>query len=386
MSIFGGIILDKWGIKKTGILFVGLCVLGVLISAYGASPYFAAGNFDHNLLSSFLPEYSPQLKMLMIGRLFFGLGAETSIIVINKIIAKWFKGKELALAFGTNIAISRLGTAAALILSPQFSSNPSTWYYAIWIAAILMLVGFITFLIYVSFDAKYSPKDDTSAKLAADEEFHLSDITELIKNKSFIFICLLCVTFYSAVFPFQAYCPDLLHNKFGLDIEFSGILSSLITWGTIVFTPLFGSFVDKKGKRASLMVFGSVLLIISHLILSMTSLSPYIPMFTLGIAFSLVPAAMWPSVALIVDEKRLGTAYGFMTAIQNLGLWGFPILAGYVLDITNQGIAPDSGKLDYTVTILIFAILGILGLFFAFMLKYYDAKSSGYGLELASKN
>ncbi len=381
MSIFGGIILDKWGIRKTGFLFVGLCVLGVLLSAYASSPFFAAGSFDYNLLNSFLPEYSPALKLLMLGRLLFGLGAETSIVVVNKIIAKWFKGKELAFAFAVNISIARLGTAAALILSPVFSTDPSTWYYAIWIAAMLMSIGFLTFVIYTIYDAKLSPKDDISAKLAADEEFRMSDIWDLLRNKSFIYICLLCVTFYSAVFPFQAYCPDLLHNKFGLSLSWSGTLTSVIIWGTIIFTPLFGSFVDRRGKRASLMIMGSVLLIISHLTLGLTYVSPYVAMFVLGIAFSLVPAAMWPSVAMIVEEKKLGTAYGVMASIQNLGLWGFPILAGYLLDATNRGVSADSGQLDYTWTILMFAGLGVLGLAFAFLLKNADAKSGGYGLE-----
>ena len=381
MSIFGGIILDKWGIRKTGYLFVGLCVLGVLLSAYASSPFFAEGAFDYNLLNSFLPEYSPALKLLMLGRLLFGLGAETSIVVVNKIIAKWFKGKELAFAFAVNISIARLGTAAALILSPVFSTDPSTWYYAIWIAAMLMSIGFLTFVIYTIYDAKLSPKDDSSAKLAADEEFRMSDIWDLLRNKSFIYICLLCVTFYSAVFPFQAYCPDLLHNKFGLSLSWSGTLTSVIIWGTIIFTPLFGSFVDRRGKRASLMIMGSVLLIISHLTLGLTYVSPYVAMFVLGIAFSLVPAAMWPSVAMIVEEKKLGTAYGVMASIQNLGLWGFPILAGYLLDATNRGVSADSGQLDYTWTILMFAGLGVLGLAFAFLLKNADAKSGGYGLE-----
>lgn len=381
MSIFGGIILDKWGIRKTGFLFVGFCVLGVLLSAYGSSPFFGKGGLDYNILNSFLPQFSPELKMLMVGRLLFGLGAETSIVVVNKIIAKWFKGKELAFAFAINISIARLGTAAALILSPVFSTNPSTWYYAIWIAAMLMSIGFLTFVIYTIYDAKVSPKDDTSAKLAADEEFKMSDIWDLLKNKSFIYICLLCVTFYSAVFPFQAYCPDLLHNKFGLSLSWSGTLTSVIIWGTILFTPLFGSFVDRKGKRASLMIMGSILLIASHLTLGLTYVSPYVAMFILGMAFSLVPAAMWPSVAMIVEEKKLGTAYGVMASIQNLGLMGFPILAGYLLDFTNQGVKPDSGQLDYTWTILMFAVLGLCGLVFAFLLKNADAKSSGYGLE-----
>jgi MFS family permease len=215
----------------------------------------------------------------------------------------------------------------------------------------------------------------------------MSDIVELLKNRSFMYVILLCVTFYSAVFPFQAYCPDLLHNKFGLDIEWSGILSSLIIWGTIVFTPLFGAFVDRKGKRASLMLLGSLLLIMTHLILALTSVTPYVAMFILGIAFSLVPASMWPSVALIVEEKRLGTAYGMMAALQNLGLWAFPILAGMILDKTNPGvteatIAAGTATYSYTWTILMFAALGIVGFAFALLLRREDGRA-GNKLELA---
>ncbi len=383
MSILGGIILDRWGIRKTGLLFVSLCVLGTFFSSYGASPYFSNGGFGYSFVSSIFPSVSPELKMLMLGRLLFGLGAETSIVVSNKIMVKWFKGKELALAFGVNLAVARLGTAAALILSPVFV-NYIHWTTALWTATILMTIGLVCFVIYIYLDRKHTPKEDKSAKLAEDEIFRLRDIVDLVKNKSFIYVCILCVTFYSAVFPFQSYCPDLLHNKFNLSIEWSGILSSLIIWGTIVFTPLFGYFVDKKGKRASLMFVGSALLILSHLILSLTYLTPYIPMFILGIAFSLVPAAMWPSVALIVEEKKLGTAYGTMASIQNLGLWAFPIIAGWVLDKTNVGVPP--GNLDYTYTILVFAGLGIIGFLFAFLLKHNETKGKSHGLELPSKS
>ncbi|MBL0174430.1 MAG: MFS transporter [Ignavibacteria bacterium] len=387
MSIFGGIILDKWGIRKTGFLFVLVCFLGALTTAYGASDSFARGGVVYGIFDSFLPSYSPQLKMMMLGRLLFGLGAETSIVVINKIIVKWFKGKELAFAFAVNVAIARLGTALALIFSPQLIKDPVGWTWALWVAAIAMGVGFVFFLIYMMYDSATTPKGSRDGALAADEEFHMSDIVELLKNRSFIYVILLCVTFYSAVFPFQAYCPDLLHNKFGLDIEWSGILSSLIIWGTILFTPLFGAFVDRKGKRASLMLVGSFLLIATHLILSLTHVTPYVAMFILGIAFSLVPASMWPSVALIVEEKRLGTAYGMMAALQNLGLWGFPILAGYILDTTNPGVtettvASGTAMFDYTYTILMFAVLGFVGFFFAIMLKREDAKA-GNKLELA---
>lgn len=381
MSIFGGIILDRWGIRKTGIMFVVFCVLGTLISAYGASPSFTQGGFGHSLMSGFFDQVSPELKMLMLGRLLFGLGAETSIVVVNKVIVKWFKGKELALAFGLNIAIARIGTAAALIFSPMLIET-GHWTNALWVAAMLMGIGLLAFILYVFFDIKNTPPNDNSAKLAADEIFRIQDIWDLLKNKSFIYVCLLCVTFYSAVFPFQSYCPDLLHNKFGVSIETSGMLTSLIIWGTILFTPLFGYLVDRKGKRASVMLIGSGLLILTHLTLSLTYITPYIPMFILGIAFSLVPAAMWPAVALIVEEKKLGTAYGVMAAIQNLGLWAFPILAGTILDATNPGVI--AGKLDYTMTMLMFAGLGFVGFLLAYLLRRNELTGKGHGLEQPS--
>ena len=282
-----------------------------------------------------------------------------------------------------------LGTAFALILSPVLIESHYFWTYALLIAAVLMGVGLMFFIIYMIFDARVSGgANHEQSLLDADEEFHLSDITALLKNRSYIYVILLCVTFYSAVFPFQAYCPDLLHNKFGLSIDVSGTLTSLIIWGTIVFTPLFGYFVDKKGKRASLMLIGSFLLVVVHLTLSLTSVTPYIPMFVLGIAFSLVPAAMCPSVALIVDERRLCTAYGIMASLQNLGLWAFPILAGYFLDKTNPDVTEEmlaqGATYDYTWTILMFAILGVIGLLVAWLLKREDAGAKGYGLELAS--
>jgi len=382
MAIFGGIILDRWGIRRTGTLFVFFCALGALVTAWGASDAFLAGGFGYGAISSILSDYSPQLKMMMLGRLLFGLGAETSIVVINKVMVKWFKGRELALAFAVNIAIARLGTAAALIFSPQLISGPSGWTWALWIAAITMTAGFLFWLLYLAYDAASGGSKERDGVLGPDEHFRLSDISALLKNKSFLYVILLCVTFYSAVFPFQAYCPDLLHNKFGLDIEWSGVLSSLIIWGTIVFTPIFGLFVDKRGKRASLMLVGSMLLIVTHLVLALTHLTPYVAMFILGIAFSLVPAAMWPSVALIVEEKRLGTAYGAMASLQNLGLWAFPILAGWILDAANPG-AESGAAFDYTWTILMFAALGVLGLLFAYLLKREDAGSSGHGLERA---
>ena len=390
MAVVGGIILDRIGIRKTGFLFTLFCALGALITAYGASGSFLRGGFGYGFLSSFMKNVSPQLKMMIIGRLLYGLGAETSIVVINKILVKWFKGKELAFAFGVNLALARLGTAAALILSPIIVEGSTSWTSALWTAAILMGVGLLFFVVYMMYDKRYDREVKSGSLLDEDERFRFSDIVDLLKNKSFIYVVLLCVTFYSAVFPFQAYCPDFLHNKFDLSLKFSGMLSSLIIWGTIVFTPLFGWFVDNKGKRATLMFYGSGMLVFVHLILALTRVTPFVPMFILGIAFSLVPAAMWPSVARIVAEKRLGTAYGLMTSIQNVGLFAFPILAGKITDLSNPDITLDmlsegTATLNYTNTILMFVGLGILGFLFATLLKREDAKDTGFGLELPEK-
>jgi MFS family permease len=325
MAVVGGILLDRYGIRKIGFLFTLFCAIGVFITAYGASDMFRTGDGPlYRLLGSFLNGYSPELKLMIFGRLLFGLGAETSIVVINKIIAKWFRGKELAFAFAVNLAIARLGTAAALILSPVLIETPTGWTTAVWVAAVAMATGLLFFVIYMFYD--HRAEQAATAALADDERFQIGDITKLLRNLSFIYITLLCLTFYSAIFPFQAYCPDLLHNKFGLSLKMSGMLSSLIIWGTIVFTPIFGWLVDRRGRRATLMFYGSAMLLVSHLILALTHLSPYIPMFVLGIALSLVPAAMWPAVPLIVDERRLGTAYGLMKSQQKIDLTQITII------------------------------------------------------------
>jgi len=379
MAVFGGIILDKIGIRRTGFLFVGVMAIGAFLTAYGTCDYYRNGGFGYDLFSSFLPSYSPELKMMLLGRFFFGLGAETSIVVISKIIVKWFKGKDLALAFGVKIGFGRLGTALALNLSPALA-NGNDISVAVWLAAILVLIGLMAFIVYIMFDIKLNKQLKQDRAQKKDEEFRIKDIITLLKNKSFIFVALLCVTFYSAVFPFQSFAPDFFLNKFGVSMEESGRIASMLAIGTLIFTPLFGLFVDKRGKSASLMFAGSLILVVVHLTFALTDVSPYIPMIFLGMAFSLVPAAMWPTVVKLVKESRIGTAYGLMYSIQNLGLWGFPILAGYVLDTTNPA---GTETLDYTYTMLMFASLGLLGLFFAYMLKRVD-KKEGYGLELPS--
>ncbi|MBN3035859.1 MAG: MFS transporter [Bacteroidales bacterium] len=388
MCIWGGIILDRLGIRRTGFLFVLLMAAGAMVTAYGSSTFYVNGGPGYSLMGSFLPAYSPELKMMLLGRFLFGLGAETSIVVISKIIVKWFKGKELAMAFGFKIGIARSGSWAAFYFSPTLANALPHWSWAIWLAALLLIMALLAFLIYTMADARIDRQQLQGNLITQKDRFRMQDMVQLVTNRSFIFVTLLCMTFYSAVFPFQSFAPDFFLNRFGFTPEMSGKIASLLSVGTAIFTPLAGMFIDRKGRSATVMVAGSLMILGIHLCFAWTFVSPYILMILLGIAFSMVPAAMWPSVAKIVDEKRIGTAYGTMFAIQNLGLWAFPLLIGIVLDGTNPGITPamvasGSASYDYTWAILMLAGLGLLGLLFAILLKREDRKS-GYRLELPS--
>jgi len=374
MAVIGGVILDKLGIRRTGFMFIFFMAFGAILTAYGASDMYQNG-LGYGLMSSFMPHYSPELKIMLLGRFFYGLGAETSIVVISKVLVKWFKGKDLALAFGLKVGFGRLGTFAALNLSPILANSGKTLDTAVWLAGILVCIGLLAFIIYIIFDIKFDKEVNEKQELLSEKEkFKISDVWDILTNRAYIFIALLCVTFYSAVFPFVAFAPDFFANKFGMSAVASGQITSLLPLGTMIFTPIFGALIDRLGKAASVMTFGSLILLIVHLTFALTNFPPYLPMILLGVSFSLVPAAMWPTMVKLVKEKEIGTAYGLMYSIQNLGLWGFPILAGIILDATNQG-TPE--VLDYTYTILMFASLGLLGLFFGFMLKRNDKK---YGL------
>ena len=387
MAVIGGIILDRIGIRITGTMFIGSMVVGSFLTWYGATETFNSGGLGYAFLGSFMTDYSPALKMMSIGFFMFGLGAETTCVVISKVVVKWFKGRELALALGLNIAVARLGMGAALIVSPRLIQP--TWTTPIFFGFVLLACGLIAFIFYTFIDRAYDKREKDMGEQAEDEAFRFADLGKLLTNPSFIYVALLCVTFYSAVFPFVKYAPDMMVNKFGIDKETSGFITAILPFGTIVFTPLFGWVCDYKGKSASLMILGSILLIVVHLLFSLTAITPYVPMFILGVAFSLVPAAMWPSVAKIVDESRIGTAYGLMFSIQNIGLWAFPMLIGKVLDASNPGVAEAKAAgqavvYDYTYPVLMLAGLGLVGLMFAFLLKHAD-KTSGFGLEQPKK-
>jgi MFS family permease len=472
MIIIGGIILDKWGIRIAGLAFGGLATLGAGISAAAAAGYFG-------------DDKSTMLTMMIIGRIMFGSGLEVVCVVATRTIVKWFKGYELALAMAINMGFGRLGSALGLAISIDIGGGSVA--PAVSFAAALIGISLIMFFIYLIFDIKLDKQvGKADVDNAEEEEFKFSDLIKLATNKSFVFIALLCVSFYAAVFPFIQYAPDLLVNKFGfsyvlpeagvfqlfgstslgtasiyillfifglafsmvpskikrkpfkiLSIVIIGLLfygfvfslkdvfsvwlvngpktASLIPMGTILFTPIFGSYVDKKGRAASLMILGSLLLIFAHLALSVfqSELLGYLGLLSLGVAFSLVPAAMWPSVAKIVAESRLGTAYASMFTIQNWGLGLFFWGIGALLNVVNPSVIETTEKVraqfeaaglskgeiadkiqslklsgeippfDYTIPILILVLCGVISIFLSFLLKKYD-KEQGYGLELPS--
>jgi MFS family permease len=390
MIIIGGMILDRWGIRLSGILFGVLCTCGGFLTAFGSS----------DLITQ---DPAAKLQLMIVGRLIFGVGIETICVVITRTAVKWFKGKELALAMGINVGFGRAGSALAIAFSIDIADGSVA--PAVFFAASLIAVGLIMFLVYLIYDVRIDRQLQETAE--EEEKFRLGDLLDLAKNSSFLWITLLCVTFYSAVFPFIQYAPDLLINKFGFTAElpdFSKLgfwesigaifsngnkVASLIPLGTILFTPIFGSIVDKKGKAASLMIVGSLLLIFAHLSLSIFQnvYLGYAGLLSLGIAFSLVPAAMWPSVAKIIPENRLGTAYATMFTIQNWGLGLFFWLIGKTLDTANSdqlaAIKAGEANYDYTWPIFMLVFLGIISIALAFLLKAADRRQK-FGLELPS--
>jgi MFS family permease len=335
------------------------------------------------------------------GRLIFGLGAESMIVAITTIIARWFKGKELSFAFGLNLSVARLGSFMAL--------NSPTWgrsLYTYWQSPLIITVyagifAIACIVIYYFMDA-HASKIYSLPKEGAQDKVVLKEVLKF--GKPFWYITALCVVFYSAMFPFQTFAIKFFQDAHGTSREVGGNLSSMLTLAAMIFTPLFGLLSDKIGHRSLLMMFGSLLIIPVYLMMAYKFGRPDIlgagdfwnininffdihaaipiylllPMGMMGIAFSLVPAVMWPSVSLIVDNQKLGTAYGLMTMIQNIGLFGFNLLIGFANDISRASSAHPAG---YNAGMWIFSSLGFFGLIFAFLLRKSQA---GIGLELGS--
>jgi MFS family permease len=386
MLIFGGIILDKKGVRFTGKMATMIMVFGTAIKYWAIS--------THTLDGMTLLGMKAQVVVAGLGFATFGVGVEVAGITVSKIIVKWFKGKEMALAMGLEMATARLGTTLALATSVPLATALHGVSKPILVCLIMLCIGMIAFFFYTTMDLKLdkSVSDEAlrSGVTSDEESFRLKDILIIVKNKGWWYIAILCVLFYSAVFPFLKYATDLMVNKFGVDQEIAGTIPSLLPFGTIILTPFFGNLYDRKGKGATIMIIGAILLIFVHAMYSIPFLKAtpiaIALIIILGIGFSLVPSAMWPSVPKIIPEKQLGTAYAMIFWVQNWGLMGVPALIGWVLDkycITGTRLVDGVNvpNYNYTLPMMIFTGFGVLALIFAFLLKAEDRKK-GYGLEL----
>lgn len=385
--IFAGIILDKMGVRFTAIFSGAVMVIGGGIKLYAISPAFSEGNALYDALNSFWTSFPANAKLASFGFAIFGCGVEMAGITVSKAIVKWFTGKELALAMGLEMAIARLGVFAVFRLSP-YLANLGTQDVVRPVAVVwgLLCIGLITFITYSLMDKKLDQQLGESDGQAEDP-FKVADIKILFTSKTFLIVAALCVLYYSAIFPFQKFATSMLENRLKLATEDASDLFSWFPIGAMLLTPLLGWFLDNKGKGATMLIVGALLMSCCHLIFAIYPLDgesssfavAYIAIIVLGISFSLVPAALWPSVPKLVENRYLGSAYSVIFWIQNIGLWAFPVIIGKVLIWANAGV-DTNGEYDYTIPMLIFASLGIFALFLGLWLKRED-KKKGYGLE-----
>lgn len=391
MLIIGGLVLDKIGARATGIASCIVCVAGIAVKYWAmASPALAADPAPVHFFGNVLPK---PVFWASMGFALFGVGAEVAGVTVTKSIAKWFKGYEMALAMGLQVAIARLGSGAALAVSPIIAGHFGTATAVVLTGLILMALGTLLYIIFAFYDKKLDTQLDAAgeSEIATDEDkFSWKDILCVLKNPAFWMIAVLCVLFYSAVFPFLKYASDLMVNKFGVSEQLAGFIPSILPFGCIILTPLFGGIYDKKGHGADLMILGALIIAAVHVLFAMPFINrtwqALLLMVALGIGFALLPSAMWPSVAKIIPARQLGTAMSLTFYIQNIGLWGVPLLIGSVLDkycITGQ--VQVSGDLvrntyNYTLPSVIFSAFGIVSIFIAAGVKVLDRKK-GYGLQ-----
>ena len=377
MLIWGGLILDRFGIRFTGKLAAILMVVGTGLEYYAIT--VLAGN------ESLIFGYKTGVFVASAGYSIFGVGAEVAGITVSKIIAKWFRGKEMATAMGVQVALARIGSQAAYSVAIPLARNFSI-DTPLLIGFVLLVGGLIAFFAFSVMDKKLDKQVEASAEDGGEDKFSFKDVKHILTNPGFWLIALLCVLFYSCVFPFQKFASELMVGKYGIDENVAGSIVGLPALGALILTPVFGGLVDKRGKAASIMMLGAAMLICVHFIYAIPSIDNWLIaiglMIILGIAFSLVPSAMWPSVAKIFPVNQLGTAYALIFFIQNIGLWGIPTLIGWVLDTyCVVGTSGNANEYDYTIPMCIFTGLATLSLFVAFLLKVVD-KKKGYGLEL----
>ena len=379
--IIAGIILDKMGVRFTGTLSASLMVIGAVVKYIGISDWFQTTAFC-GWLDSWWVAMPGSAKMAALGFMVFGCGCEMAGTTVSKAIAKWFKGKEMALAMGLEMAIARLGVFAVMWLSPAVSEMFDNSVVApVAFCTCLLLVGLINFIVFSVMDTKLDRQlvaaGEATEEKSPEDEFHIKDLGKIFSSKMFWLVALLCVLYYSAIFPFQRYAPNFLEVTLGVDSATAAQLFSCFPILAMCLTPLLGIFLDHKGKGASMLMIGAVIMIVCHL--SFAFLLPVFPykwfavllIVILGVSFSLVPAALWPSVPKIIDEKILGSAYCLIFWVQNIGLCLVPLLIGVVLNATG----------GYLVPMIIFSSFGVLAFIFSLLLKV-EERRKGFGLEL----
>lgn len=363
LSVFiGGLLIDKIGTRRASLLFSLLVTLGAAIVAI-----------------------APNTWVLYFGRFIFGWGSESLVVAQSAIFSRWFKGKELAFSFGVGLTLSRLGTLFSFNTEALIADYFKDYRYALWAAVVFCVISLFSNLIYNWMDKKGEQALNLKEEGGGDK-IVFADIKKF--NHSYWYVTLLCVTFYSAIFPFTSLSTDFFNSKYGLPMTApseggflyqvfynifhmfttAGGTTTIIIFASMVFAPFFGQLVDRYGRRASVMVIGSVLMVPAFLLMAFTMVTPIFPMIVLGTAFVLVPAAMWPSIPLIVEKNRVGTAFGLTTMIQNIGLALFPWLNGLLRDTTQ----------DYTASMIMFSTLGIFGLVFAVLLKRADGREGNH--------
>ena len=385
--ILAGIILDKMGVRFTGLLSASLMVIGAGIKYFGIS--WADAN-TVAWLNSWWTTMPGSAKLAMFGFMIFGCGCEMAGTTVSKILAKWFKGKEMALAMGLEMAIARLGVFAAMWLSPMISERfavggTNSVTAPLLFASILLVIGLLNFFVFTVMD-KTLDRQELNDQMVNDQmvndsdEFHVSDLGQIFRSKMFWIVALLCVLYYSAIFPFQRFATNFLEETLQIS---NAEAAGLFKWFPIlamVLTPFLGAFIDYKGKGASMMMIGAVIMTACHLVFAFVL--PAYPskalalatILVLGVSFSLVPASMWPSVPKIIDEKVLGSAYCLIFWVQNVGLCLVPLLIGKLRVATN----------GYLVPMIVFASFGVLAFLLSLALKVEDRRK-GYGLELPNK-
>ena len=382
LCVFGGLVvcgmlLDKWGVRVTGSLFVGMMAGGALLVL-------------HAITSGLAPARS--LRLAYIGCMFFGLGSEIAGTAVTRSIAKWFRHGHMALAMGLQLAIARLGTALALVLAPRLVVQQAGHVYSLSETARpalfgvgLMALGLILWAVFVALDARHDRVQAPAAATAPSDAFQFRDVLQILRNKNFWLVSLLCVLFYSSIIAFKKFAGAILIPRFDIPSETAGWMVSMLPFSTVIFAPLFGMMVDAKGKGTRWMVLGAVLALLAHLMLAFAPAGVpffgYLGMVLLGFGYSLVPAALWPSVPKIVPDKVLGTTYSLIYWVQNLGLLSFKMLAGFIL-----GGAAAAGAASGAVRVeVMFVLLCIAALVVALLLARSSDRNPQLGLDQANK-